>query len=217
MFGLFRKNNIKDVVEPETKIDPYEETKKIPMIDMGRKKKIDMIPASIYNLFDNRAKFMCKYILKYPFIYNLNEIIHGKVTVFTESETGGSYEYNILLEDGKAYIEYSYIGVLNEKHRTKYAIENEVFRDVLLDEYLDSSNKVPIDLYWLNSPIELFFGRLWILKENKEFRKLYNKPNDNVVSNYIKSHRATIWGNIEFMERENPIITRYDINDDGGN
>ena len=68
MFGLFRKNNIKDVVEPETKIDPYEETKKIPMIDMGRKKKIDMIPASIYNLFDNRAKFMCKYILKYPFI-----------------------------------------------------------------------------------------------------------------------------------------------------
>lgn len=215
MFGLFKKDKPKEdggyiTTGANTLIE--EKTNDIKMIDMNRKKKIDRIPASIYNLLDNRGRFMCKYILKYPFICNLNEMIKGKITVFNRNEIASLWDYDVLLKpENEAYIQYSTTDPLTmAKNSYEIFISNESFRDTLVDAYIDASNRLPIDLYWLETPLELFFGRLWILKEDKNFIRSNPKANDINISNYIKRHRATVWGNIEFMERENPIITAYD-------
>lgn len=215
MFGLFKKDKPKEdggYITTDTNALIEAKTNNIKMIDMNRKKKIDRIPASIYNLLDNRGRFMCKYILKYPFICNLNEMIKGKITVFNRNEIASLWDYDVLLKpENEAYIQYSTTDPLTMvKNSYEIFISNESFRDTLVDAYIEASNKFPIDLYWLETPLELFFGRLWILKEDKNFIRSNPKANDINISNYIKRHRATVWGNIEFMERENPIITAYD-------
>ena len=215
MFGLFKKDKPKEdggYITTDTNALIEAKTNDIKMIDMNRKKKIDRIPASIYNLLDNRGRFMCKYILKYPFICNLNEMIKGKITVFNRNEIASLWDYDVLLKpENEAYIQYSTTDPLTMvKNSYEIFISNESFRDTLVDAYIEASNRLPIDLYWLETPLELFFGRLWILKEDKNFIRSNPKTNDINISNYIKRHRATVWGNIEFMERENPIITAYD-------
>ena len=215
MFGLFKKDKPKEdggYITTDTNALIEAKTNNIKMIDMNRKKKIDRIPASIYNLLDNRGRFMCKYILKYPFICNLNEMIKGKITVFNRNEIASLWDYDVLLKpENEAYIQYSTTDPLTMiKNSYEIFISNESFRDTLVDAYIEASNRLPIDLYWLETPLELFFGRLWILKEDKNFIRSNPKANDINISNYIKRHRATVWGNIEFMERENPIITAYD-------
>lgn len=215
MFGLFKKDKPKedgDYITTDNNALIEAKTNNIKMIDMNRKKKIDRIPASIYNLLDNRGRFMCKYILKYPFICNLNEMIKGKITVFNRNEIASLWDYDVLLKpENEAYIQYSTTDPLTmAKNSYEIFISNESFRDTLVDAYIEASNRLPIDLYWLETPLELFFGRLWILKEDKNFIRSNPKANDINISNYIKRHRATVWGNIEFMERENPIITAYD-------
>lgn len=215
MFGLFKKDKPKEdggYITTNNNALIEEKANDIKMIDMNRKKKIDRIPASIYNLLDNRGRFMCKYILKYPFICNLNEMIKGKITVFNRNEIASLWDYDVLLKpENEAYIQYSTTDPLTmAKNSYEIFISNESFRDTLVDAYIDASNRLPIDLYWLETPLELFFGRLWILKEDKNFIRSNPKANDINISNYIKRHRATVWGNIEFMERENPIITAYD-------
>lgn len=215
MFGLFKKDKPKedgDYITTDANALIESKANDIKMIDMNRKKKIDRIPASIYNLLDNRGRFMCKYILKYPFICNLNEMIKGKITVFNRNEIASLWDYDVLLKpENEAYIQYSTTDPLTmTKNSYEIFISNESFRDTLVDAYIEASNRLPIDLYWLETPLELFFGRLWILKEDKNFIRSNPKANDINISNYIKRHRATVWGNIEFMERENPIITAYD-------
>lgn len=215
MFGLFKKDKPKedgDYITTDANALIESKANDIKMIDMNRKKKIDRIPASIYNLLDNRGRFMCKYILKYPFICNLNEMIKGKITVFNRNEIASLWDYDVLLKpENEAYIQYSTTDPLTmAKNSYEIFISNESFRDTLVDAYIEASNRLPIDLYWLETPLELFFGRLWILKEDKNFIRSSPKANDINISNYIKRHRATVWGNIEFMERENPIITAYD-------